>query len=287
VVWFSLATKQVLDRVLDLFSFSIFVGLGVITLSFFQSPIFLQLVIFLLPPPGSVFSWSDQFCSPWVGCAGSWLTRSRFLGFVYRPRAQGSIPGSTRFFHPRAPIFSIAQIWSLLWWFFFSSSFQSVGARHSTRHLISVPHPSRSLLNLRSSHKGWNFCGWCSPRFLLSSSCVQVPIFLCVSSWFPEPIFILLGASVSVFGFRACDSLRIWLCAVPIGEGSCRWKPIVFMSQQIKGMSFLVLIEFPWLFPWHAHKVFDELLVRGKVLSWLRSWLCLHQVSSSTVFHFV
>jgi hypothetical protein len=60
------------------------------------------------------FSWSGGFCSPQVGCAGSWLTRSRFLGFVYQPRAKGSIPGSPRIFRPCAPIFSIAQIWSLL-----------------------------------------------------------------------------------------------------------------------------------------------------------------------------
>jgi hypothetical protein len=50
VVSFSLAGKEVLDRALDLFSISIFVGLGIIALSFFQSPVFLQLVVFLSPP---------------------------------------------------------------------------------------------------------------------------------------------------------------------------------------------------------------------------------------------
>jgi hypothetical protein len=57
VVWFLLAVKEVLDRALDLFSVSIFVGLGVTALSFFQSPVFLQLIVFLLPLLRFWFQW--------------------------------------------------------------------------------------------------------------------------------------------------------------------------------------------------------------------------------------
>jgi hypothetical protein len=43
---------------------------------------------------------------------------------------------------------------------------------------------------------------------------------------------------------------------------------IILELSDKKAQVFLVLVELPWWFLEHAHKVFNEMLVRGKVLLW-------------------
>jgi hypothetical protein len=43
----------------------------------------------------------------------------------------------------------------------------------------------------------------------------------------------------------------------------------IILEPSDKRLEFFFLIELPWLFLEHIHKVFDEMFVREKVLSWV------------------
>jgi hypothetical protein len=78
---------------------------------------------------------------------------------------------------------------------------------------------------------------------------------VCGVSWF--------YLSVTPLVLSSCCKLRWCACGFLLVVAG-----IILELSDKKAQVFLVLVELPWWFLEHAHKVFNEMLVRGKVLLW-------------------